>query len=1208
MRRTNDGTRTRFAERRERSGRGRKGATRLACALLLAVGLPCHVGGAPACDGAAIRFTPDYQYALGSARFLGQADEAESGSRFRWLTNGAALSAGFVAEDLLLNFDGEAAGANGEPPAAAQNLAYTPGRWGSALALPANGRLRFERANNLSLDQGTIELWVAPREDGTNAAFSSRDQALFQYRAPNGDYLQIAQSRSSGVIYAGGTVSNQWQSAYGTRGDMRAWRSNEWHHLAFTYSAPQNFMRFYVDGALVAANNEGHYWPPATNGAVFAIGGDLSGNAAGYWLDAMRLSGRVADEAEVLARSRRPDAPQANEVWLATTNLVPGSQLQFEFAPATAMQTGAVCQSAAVLFSGVPITNAHPPSTLLPPGADFVDLAVETLTNSACAWSLHQPLAFAQMNPFAEGAGSRRHFTRVAGLNPDPNGVNDVYVRCSSHPDFALRLQYRALSEVHPPFPRTGNLWGWWEWRPSGLAEMAKVDLWLGAAPPAAEIRELRRLNPHLRLLTSINAVENEGLPPDFYLKDVHGNRIEVWPGSYRLNLTKPDVAEYQARFAYQTVLDTGLMADGVFFDNVMTSQSWQRHDIYGNPVQVDANEDGQPDDPAAFDAAWKAGVFHEIRAFREWMPHAIVSGHSMDIYEPGISELFNGLSIGFATANVVEGEESFSSVWERYHDWFARAVVPVTLMVESSPRDQIAYGYDYSPWEKIPAATLEFARTYFPDVRFGLAFTLMNDGYFAHEFGDTWHGNHWWYDELDFNLGYPLGPAQRVELPGNTGTDLIVNGGFESAITLPWSLWVATGGAATLARETNDASAGAACARIVITAVTGYDWQIDFAQHNRSLVKGVVYDLSFRAKSSAPRGLTLSSQKGSPDWRNYGLSRQVQLTNEWQPFTVTFEANETVSDARIQFFLGATPGTVWLDEVRLTQHPPDVYRRDFTRGVVLLNATRESHEVVLGGGFHRLSGSQAPMFETILDDQNTNFVTTGTWTNIAYDSGEWKASGPFYHSWAGALHERVSAEGEARWTLPIEADDTYTIAAWWPAAPAASNWTSHATYEVLSGGVTVATTNLNQTTAGDQWHPIAAVRLSPTNSAQVRLRAPAGACVADALHLVSAARYNNGQPAAVVKLQPMDGIVLRRDVPVVTPPRFQAARLDGGQVWLSVTNLTPGLSHELQRTSNVVSGPWSSRTTFQALGFAAEVADMPPPNAGPGFYRLQVP
>ena len=1160
----------------------------------------------PACDGAAVHFTPDYAYILGSAHFSSASGQAEAGSQFRWLTNGAALAAGPVAEGLLLNFDGVVTGVSGETPTAALNVAYAPGKWASALALPANGRLQFGRTNNLFLDQGTIELWVAPRADGTNAIFSSRTHTLFQYRAANGEYLQIAQSGSSGILYAGGTVSNQWESAYGGRGNMRSWRAGEWHHLAFTYSAAQNFMRFYVDGVLAAANNEGHYWPPAGSGAVFALGGDLSGNVANYWLDAVRCSGRVAEADEVLARSRRTDPASPNEIWLAATNVARGTSLVFEFAPATATQTGAVCQSAALLVTGLPLTNAQPPSTLLPAGATGLDFSVETITNTACAYAVGQPLPFAQMAPFAQGAGSTFHRTRIAGLNPDPNVVNDVFIRCAAFPDFVLRLQYRALSTVNPPFPRKGNLWGWGEWRPQGLPACAKTDLWLGASPPAAEIQELRRLNPHLRLLTSINAVENSGLPADYYLKDIHGNRIEVWPGSYRLNLTKPYVAEFQARFAYQTVLDTGMMADGVFFDNVMTTQSWQNHDIYGNPVQIDADEDGVADNAATFDAAWKAGVFHEIRTFRQFLPNAIVSGHSMNIYEPGIAELFNGLSVGFATANVLEGEESFSQLWAEYQEWFARAVPPVTMMIESSPMDQIAYGYDYSPEEKIPAATLEFARTYYPYVRFGLAFTLLGDGFFAHEYGDTWHGNAWWYEELDFNLGYPLGPARRLDLGGAAGTNSIVNGGFETAIAEPWRFYKSAGCTGTLTRETNGAAVGAACAKLVITATTGTDWHVEFAQYNRSLVKGAVYDLTFRARASAARPITLSAQKGSPDWRNYGLSKQVQLTSQWQEFTVSFEANETVSDARIQFFLGAVTGTVWLDGVSLSLHPPDVFRRDFTKGIVLLNGTRQTRDVPLEAGFRRLTGTNAAMHEMILDDLDAGFSSTGTWTNATYDSGEWMATGPFYHAWAKTLRERA-ADGEARWQLPIEADDTYTLAVWWPAAPAATNWTHSATYAVIAGGVVVAATNLDQTLTGDRWHEIATVRLSPTNAPYVRLTAPSGRCVADAVWLRSQARFNNGQPAASVRLQPLDGILLQRDTPVASPPRIRQARISADQMFLTVTNLTPGVITDLLQSTDLSASDWRSIQSFQPLQSETNLPVTISGDQRQAYYRFRV-
>jgi hypothetical protein len=110
-----------------------------------------------------------------------------------------------------------------------------------------------------------------------------------------------------------------------------------------------------------------------------------------------------------------------------------------------------------------------------------------------------------------------------------------------------------------------------------------------------------------------------------------------------------------------------------------------------------------------------------------------------------------------------------------------------VITMVEGAPPFQIGYGYDYDPLSKIPPSTLEFAHTYYPYVRYALTFTLLNDGYFAYEFGDTFHGNDWWYDELDFDLGYPLGPARRVVSGDASPSNLLDNGGFESALENTW-------------------------------------------------------------------------------------------------------------------------------------------------------------------------------------------------------------------------------------------------------------------------------------------------------------------------------------------------------------------------------------------------------------------------------------
>jgi hypothetical protein len=484
-------------------------------------------------------------------------------------------------------------------------------------------------------------------------------------------------------------------------------------------------------------------------------------------------------------------------------------------------------------------------------------------------------------------------------------------------------------------------------------------------------------------------------------------------------------------------------------------------------------------------------------------------------------------------TADVLESKRPFADLWAAYHDWWRIGREPVVVMVESSPHDQIAYGYDYSPLQKIPPSTLEFARTYYPNVRFGLAFTLLNDGFFAHEFGDTWHGNDWWYDELDFDLGYARGEARRVSVDGFEQTDRIVNGGFEQAMEGNWVLSVSAtaGAAASLARDTSTAAEGAASARITISnAGAGTDWHIDFNQRNRSFTAGVGYDLEFWAKADRARSITLSAQKGSPDWRNYGLSKRLDIDAEWRRYSVTFEARETVDDSRVQFFLGAVVGTVWIDGVRLVEHPPEVWRRDFDNGAALLNGTRKPVTIRLEQGLRRLTGEQAAMHEYIVDDAAPGFSASDEWKRAAYDSGEWKSAGPFFHDWGDGCRQNDGTTGMAEFNLDLREDDTYTLATWWPAGPQAAVWSKRVVFEVVADGQVVATRAFDQSARGDEWHEIATVALRRSTRPVVRVRNEgSGPAIADAIHVRSARRFNDGTAAGPVTLEPMDGIVLRK-------------------------------------------------------------------------------
>jgi hypothetical protein len=785
------------------------------------------------------------------------------------------------------------------------------------------------------------------------------------------------------------------------------------------------------------------------------------------------------------------------------------------------------------MFTVSPLSDPQPPSTLLPAGATTVELTLHASEPTSCRYSTGRDRPLDQMIAFDGQQPSTSPKTTIRGLNPDPTLVNNVYIRCTAAPDAVLHLQYRCLPAVKPGFPRVANLWGSWHFVSKGMAYASRIDIWLGASFNAGQIRELRRLNPNCLILTSINTVENNDVPDEYFLRDTTGRKIEVWPDTYRLNLTRPEVAEYQARYAYQKMIESGLMYDGCFFDNFMMSQRWLTHDIYDRPVQLDADGDGKPDDKDAFDKAWREGVFHELQEWRRLMPWALTSGHSQGYPYPEIAEIFNGQGIGFDTTDVIEGKKPFSELWKYYDAWCRVTVKPAITSVESAVPDQIAYGYDYSPQQHTPAATWDFARNYYPYMRFGLAFTLMSDGYFSHELGDTDHGQDWWYDELDYKLGAPIGAAQRIATGPVIDRELTQNGGFESDLTGAWTLWcdAQNGCAATADRDTNVKHSGTAAARITITGA-GRKGGIEFTQPNRSLKQGSNYDLTFWIRASGPMEITIVSSKGSPNWDNYGLSRNVQLTTQWQSVSLAFEANRTVQDARIQFLLGGVAGQVWIDDVSLKERGEEVFRRDFQHGLVLLNGTRRRQSADIGDGYMHLQGEQAPKYQYILDDSgNEGFRTAGQWQEIDLGTKEWNAIPPYYHAWNNRCHQLTDGRGEATWDLDLRGPGLYTIQAWWAAAPDAKDWTKQAVYEVVAGGKVLVSTTLDQGQAGDQWHTIVAgLKLDPRDKPCVRVRNGAGGLlVADALHVFSAERYNDGQAVRQVTLEPMDGIVLRR-------------------------------------------------------------------------------
>lgn len=377
--------------------------------------------------------------------------------------------------------------------------------------------------------------------------------------------------------------------------------------------------------------------------------------------------------------------------------------------------------------------------------------------------------------------------------------------------------------------------------------------------------------------------------------------------------------------------------------------------------------------------------------------------------------------------------------------------------MMESAVPLQIGYGYGFGNQMKtaMPPPTWQFAKSFYPYMRFGLAFTLMQGGFFTHEFGDSNHGQDWYYDELDYKLGLPASPPRR--LPGPAVAQA-------APVDMPeanWSLWVDPAASAALVWDKTDKRSETAAARVTVKAAGSTADRIDLHTDGKQLVAGLTYKVTFLAKSSvAPYPLGVNTRKDQPGWDAYGLDATVLLSTTWQQHSLEFVALANTTDCRLSFWLGKATGTVWVDNVTMSRGPPippPVYAREFDHGLVILNGDTVPHTVPLGPGYRKLLGRQAPLHQYIVDDNSSAFsVRNGSWSASAYQSGydfsqptNEVARGPYFHAWAGWCHE-TGGEGVSQFDLGIAEAGRYNLSVWWAAAtPANQTWSKTTVFEV---------------------------------------------------------------------------------------------------------------------------------------------------------------
>ena len=291
------------------------------------------------------------------------------------------------------------------------------------------------------------------------------------------------------------------------------------------------------------------------------------------------------------------------------------------------------------------------------------------------------------------------------------------------------------------------------------LAKWDVVILGMQAQDTNPEIfGQLRALNPNIKIIAYLSAMEfpiqNLGNLESvkgpwhkmyqeinwvWYLKDGSGKPHSIWPGNYSFNVTKycPDFKgqkfnEFLPKFIKSKLMGSGYW-DGVFLDNVLNKIS------VTNNGRVDIDNNYKIDEAGWADQEWRKGMLTLLENTRKAL------GKNKII-------LVNSSSYG---RKFINGRlyENWPDKWQG--GWVGQMQDYKNLENNLNYYPQIII---LNPNTENTGNNLDYKK-----IRFGLTSTLLNNGYFAFDFGTQDHSQLWWYDEYDIDLGYPNSQPKNI-------------------------------------------------------------------------------------------------------------------------------------------------------------------------------------------------------------------------------------------------------------------------------------------------------------------------------------------------------------------------------------------------------------------------------------------------------------
>lgn len=304
-----------------------------------------------------------------------------------------------------------------------------------------------------------------------------------------------------------------------------------------------------------------------------------------------------------------------------------------------------------------------------------------------------------------------------------------------------------ALAIGNNQSPKLINFYLGYEIRPDDPAKLAKWDIVVLDMDQSFQfpdrVREIKRLNPNIRLLAYVSSSEiaqarysgdprspgnklASRIPEAWFLPRANGSRASWWPGAYLLNASTlaPSVGGQSWRtfigpFIRDEILSTGLW-DGVFLDAAYENVT--QH--FGN--DLDPDRDGRANPPSEINATYKAGMRELIANVRRAIGNdKLIINNSSAAY----ADISNGV------------------LYENFPRYGFRG-----------PFNELRSALAKNPSPKITAINTNTNNRENPNdfrlMRYGLASALVADSYYSFDAGDAGHHRTWWYDEYEATIG----------------------------------------------------------------------------------------------------------------------------------------------------------------------------------------------------------------------------------------------------------------------------------------------------------------------------------------------------------------------------------------------------------------------------------------------------------------------